>query len=76
MSYDPNSDDSVLSRILVRLDTIDRKMDRIEDQTTQTNGRVSNLERMRDVFKAQVAAVSAAISAFVAALIWAMKQFL
>jgi hypothetical protein len=75
-NYNHNSTDAVLSRITEKLDELGRKMDRIEVQTIKTNGRVSNLERLRDVIKAQVAVVSALISAIVAAVIWAAKTFL
>lgn len=76
MSYDPNSQDAMFSRLLSRLDGLDQKLDRIEEQTIKTNGRVGSLERLRDVITAQVVMVSAFISLGVTALAWAVKHLL
>lgn len=45
MSYDPNSTDSMFSKIMERLDKQDITLERIERQTVKTNGRVTELEQ-------------------------------
>lgn len=76
MSYDPNSQDSMFSRIM-------EKLDRIEAQTVKTNGRVTSneaeigqLKRDREVNKARTAGIAAGVSAVMGAIIWAAKTFL
>ena len=43
-TYNPNSTDAMLSRIMERLDEQDETLKRIEAQTIKTNGRVTKLE--------------------------------
>jgi hypothetical protein len=76
MTYDPHSDDSMFSKIMTRLDALDAKLDRIEDQTIKTNGRVGGLERWRDVITAKVAVISAATSFVMGGIAWAVDRFL
>jgi len=76
MSYDPHSEDSMFSKILTRLDTLNAKLDRIEEQTIKTNGRVTGIERWRDVITAKVAVVSAAVSFVMGGIAWAINRFL
>jgi hypothetical protein len=76
MSYDPHSEDSMFSKILTRLDTLNAKLDRIEEQTIKTNGRVTGIERWRDVITAKVAVVSAAVSFVMGGIAWAFDRFL
>jgi len=76
MTYDPHSDDSMFSKIMTRLDALDAKLDRIEDQTIKTNGRVGGLERWRDVITAKVAAISAVVSFLMGGVAWAFNHFL
>jgi hypothetical protein len=75
MTYDPHSDDSMFSKIMTRLDALDAKLDRIEDQTIKTNGRVGGLERWRDVITAKVAVISAATSFVMGGIAWALNRF-
>lgn len=58
MSYDPNSADAMFARILERNDSQDRKLDQILSQVKQTNGRVTLLERWRDILTAKVAVIA------------------
>jgi hypothetical protein len=76
MSYDPHSEDSMFSKILTRLDTLNTKLDRIEDQTIKTNGRVTGIERWVDVVTAKVAVISAAVSFVMGGIAWAFNRFL
>jgi uncharacterized protein YdcH (DUF465 family) len=76
MSYDPNSPDSMFTRIMEKLDAIDERTTRIETQVNVTNGRVSDLERWRDIIKAHTKLVSAATSAVIAVIIWIVDELL
>jgi len=62
MPFDPNSTDSVLSRVLARLDQQDVILDRIEAAVNRTNGRVTAIERWKDVVNAKTALVASAFS--------------
>lgn len=73
--YDPNSIDSTLSRILANQEAADRKADAILEQVTRTNGRVSALERFKEVMTAKVSLVAAGIAAAFSAGIWAVKYY-
>lgn len=73
MGYDPQSTDAMFSRIIQRLDAQDEILRRIEAQTVKTNGRVSSLERWRDVTMAKVAVMSAGVSSAVALGAWLIK---
>jgi hypothetical protein len=73
--YDPNSIDSTLSRILANQEAADRKADAILEQVTRTNGRVSALERFKEVMTAKVTLVAAGIAAAFSAVIWAVKYY-
>ena len=71
--YDPQSTDAMFSRIIQRLDAQDEALRRIEEQTVKTNGRVSALERWRDVTTAKVAVMSAGVSSAIAFGAWLIK---
>lgn len=45
MSYDPNSTDAMLARIIERLDNQDLILKDIKEQVYKTNGRVTGLEQ-------------------------------
>jgi hypothetical protein len=51
VSFDPNSTDAMFSRIM-------EKLERIEQQTEKTNGRVTALERDRWYQRGVVAAIA------------------
>lgn len=70
MPYDPNSNDSMLSRIMLRLDQQDDTLRQILEQCKKTNGRVSQLEQNEAVAKGKVALVSALISGAVGFVGW------
>lgn len=70
--YDPQSPDAMFSRIIARLDAQDEVLKRIEGHVVKTNGRVSVLERWRDVVTTKAATVSAGVA--VAA--WLLERFL
>jgi hypothetical protein len=74
-NYNQNSTDAVLSRITEKLDELGRKMDRIEVQTIKTNGRVSGIERWRDVVNARVGVIAAAISGLITFAAWVIQRF-
>lgn len=74
-SYDPRSPDAMFARILQRMDTQDLALGRIERGVEKTNGRVSALEKWRDVVTAKVAGIAATVSALVALLAWLAKNF-
>jgi len=74
--YNPQSVDAMLSRILQRMDAQDELAVKILDQVTLTNGRVTVLERIWAILKAQVVAVSAAVSCIIGAVVWAIQTLL
>ena len=67
MSFDPNSTDSMFSTIIARLGTQDRLLAEIRDGVQKTNGRVSGLERWRDIVTAKGAGIALAVSMIVSA---------
>lgn len=70
MSYDPNSNDAMFSRVMNRLDQQDDTLKQILEQVRKTNGRVNVLEQNEAVAKGKVAVLSAAISAAVGFIGW------
>ena len=84
--FNPNSHDAMLAKILERIDEAERRsveyrrelkgtVDRILEQATKTNGRVTSLEDWRTSTKARLAAISAAISASIALAAWLVDHF-
>ena len=75
MNYDPNSTDSMLSRILERMQAQDDKLQTILDQCVKTNGRVSKLEMWRDQLHGNITVVAGVFSAAVSAITaWVIKR--
>jgi len=75
-TYEPNSLDATLARIIANQEAADKKADAILEQVTRTNGRVSVLERWREIVTAKIAVVAATIAAAFSALTWAAKYYL
>ena len=86
MSYDPNSTDAMFSRVLARLDEQDRAaiktnndflviLGEIRNEAKRTNGRVTELERWRDIITAKTAAIAGGISATIGAAAWLFQHF-
>lgn len=69
MSYDPNSTDSVLSRVLQRLDEQAGALARIEAGQASQGAEIGILKTWRTEIKTKVAFVSAAVSLLVAGLV-------
>jgi hypothetical protein len=74
--YDPNSIDATLSRILTLQEAQDRKTDAILEQVTRTNGRVSALERFKEMLTAKITVIAAMVAALFSGLLWALKYYL
>jgi hypothetical protein len=75
MNYDPNSTDSMLSRILERMQAQDDKLQTILDQCVKTNGRVSKLEVWRDQLHGNITVVVGVFSTAVSAITaWVIKR--
>ena len=75
MSYDANSTDSMLSRILERMDSQDAKLQVIHEQVVLTNGRVSMLEVWKDQLHGTITVVAGVFSAAVSAITaWIVKR--
>jgi hypothetical protein len=70
MTYDPNSTDSMFSKVLSRLDEQDKVLAEIRTAVNLTNGRVRTLETWRAVIKGKVTLIAGGISSAVAALAW------
>lgn len=71
MSYDANSTDSMLSRILERMDSQDATLESIHQQCIKTNGRVTMLEVFKSELKGKVAILAAVVSTITA---WIIKR--
>ena len=82
--FNPNSLDSMLTRVLSRLDEQDRTAEKtnadfllvlseIRTEAQKTNGRVTKLERWRDVVTAKTSIIAAGLSLCVTL---ALKKFL
>lgn len=73
MSYDPNSNDALFSRVMNRLDTQDATLQQILSQVRLTNGRVTAIETREAVAKGKITVISAVVSAVVgfAGWLWA-----
>ena len=65
MSYDPNSDNAMFSRILTELKDIRCDIGEIKTQVYKTNGRVTKLEHDRWTQRGIVIGIS-----FIASAIW------
>jgi uncharacterized protein YaaR (DUF327 family) len=74
MSYDPNSHDSMLSRVMQRLDTQDDTLKQILEQVKKTNGRVTAIETREEVARGKIAVISAFVSAIVGAIGWLLTS--
>ncbi len=74
MSYDPNSHDSMLSRLMQRLDTQDETLKQILEQVKKTNGRVTAIETREEVARGKIAVISAFVSAIVGAIGWLLTS--
>ena len=72
-NYEPNSSNAMFATILNELKVLNEKTDRIEAQTVRTNGRVSGIERWRDVVTAKTAGIALAVSAIVGIIEWVTK---
>lgn len=73
--YDPQSHDSMFSRVLARMDEQNAKLSAILVQVEKTNGRVNRLEVWREVVTAKVALIAAGISGAASFLIWLVQHF-
>ena len=71
MSYDANSTDSMLSKILERMTSQDAKLESIHAQCIKTNGRVTMLESFKNELKGKVAILAAVVSGLTA---WFIKR--
>jgi len=65
MSYDPNSTDAMLARIIQRLDNQDTILHEIKEQVYKTNGRVNGLEHEKWFQRGVVAVIG-----IIATAIW------
>lgn len=75
MSYDPQSMDAMFSRIIQRLESQDVLLSRIDAGVAKTNGRVTALEKWRDVVTAKTALIASLVSGGVGVLVWAIGLF-
>ena len=71
--FDPRSPDAMFATILAKLEEHGAKADCILEQVQKTNGRVTTLERWRDIITAKTAVISAALSVAIGI---ALKYFL
>lgn len=72
--YNPNSSDAVTSRLFERLDVQDAVLARIESAVNKTNGRVTALEKWRDVVTAKTAVISSVVSAVIGIVAWLISH--
>lgn len=61
-SFDPHSTDSMFATLLARMDVQDKALERIETAVLKTNGRVTALERWRDIVTAKTAVIATGLS--------------
>lgn len=82
--YNPNSVTATLARLIERQEAMkdllieranrhDETLARIEEQATKTNGRVTRLERERDITKAKVAGIAVTLGAVGSLIGWAFS---
>ena len=62
MNYDPNSLDSMFSKVLQKLEAQDQILAEIKEQVTKTNGRVTDLEFWKKEVMAKVGWLASIVS--------------
>lgn len=67
--------DAMFSRIIQRLESQDVLLSRIDAGVAKTNGRVTALEKWRDVVTAKTALIASLVSGGVGVLVWAIGLF-
>ena len=75
MSYDPNSVDSVFSKLITRLDNQDTVLAQILQEVKKTNGRVTRLETENAVTNGKIAVISSLVVGAAGAAGWAFTHF-
>jgi hypothetical protein len=66
--FNPRSIDATLATILEKIDSIDKRCERIEAQTSKTNGRVNKLETWRTEVTAKTVVISGLVGLVVSGL--------
>ena len=75
MSYDPNSIDSVFSKVILRLDNQDTVLGQILSEVKKTNGRVTKLETDRAVTNGKIAVISTLVMGAAGVAGWILSSF-
>jgi hypothetical protein len=74
--FNPHSIDANLARIFEKLDAIQSTCVDIKAEAKKTNGRVTSLERWRDISTAKIGVISTGVAGLISIAFWALKTWL
>jgi len=73
--FDPNSSTAMFATILEKLENIKQTAEETRAEVKKTNGRVTSLERWRDITKAQTGLIAVLVTTLTSTMVWLFKQF-
>lgn len=73
--FDPNSSSAMFATILEKLEHIQHTSEQTQEEVRKTNGRVTGLERWRDITNTKTGVIAALVAFAVVVAGWAVRVF-